>query len=214
MTNFTLGGIGGIGLDVYEHTFSLAINHPSKKESILVLEDFEISCHAYTAKPTPTQENFDALIIGTSDILCYFDMRIDFRNGDLYLTCWFRETCIPSSRMRFWWQEGHRHSSLRVKSSLCYDCRKTRQTCHDRMPRSGSISGTSSLTVDTSKPFPQIPAFKILGNCTTYTWTEKSTTWVSFPREATLPCPTSRCGRCLDQWVYAAQCIPPVLVIL
>ena len=87
VTNFTLGGIGGIGLDVYEHTFSLAIHHTGKKKNILVLEDFEISCHAYTAKPTPAQENFDALIIGTSDILCYFDMRIDFKNGDLYLTC-------------------------------------------------------------------------------------------------------------------------------
>ena len=85
--NFTLGGIGGIGLEVYEHTFSLAIHHASKKENILVLKDFEISCHAYTKKPTLEQENFDALIIGTSDILCYFDMRIDFRNGDLYLTC-------------------------------------------------------------------------------------------------------------------------------
>lgn len=85
--NFTLGGIGGIGLDVYEHTFSLAIHHKSKKDNILVLEDFEISCHAYTEKPTPEQENFDALIIGTSDILCYFDMRIDFKKGDLYLTC-------------------------------------------------------------------------------------------------------------------------------
>ena len=87
VTNYTLGGIGGIGLDVYEHTFSLAIHHPSKNKNILVLRDFEISCHSYTQKPTPEQENFDALIIGTSDILCYFDMRIDFRNGDLYLTC-------------------------------------------------------------------------------------------------------------------------------
>jgi len=86
VTHFTLGGIGGIGLDVYEHTFSLAIHH-SQKDNILVLEDFEISCHAYTEKPTPEQENFDTLIIGTSDILCYFDMRIDFKNGDLYLTC-------------------------------------------------------------------------------------------------------------------------------
>ena len=86
VTNFTLGGIGGIGLDVYEHTFSLAIHHPNKNENILVLKDFEISCHAYTKKPTPEQENFDALIIGTSDILCYFDMRIDFRKGDMFLT--------------------------------------------------------------------------------------------------------------------------------
>lgn len=84
VTNFMLGGIG---LDVYEHTFSLAIHHKSKNDNILVLEDFEISCHAYTEKQTPAQENFDALIIGTSDILCYFDMRIDFKNGDLYLTC-------------------------------------------------------------------------------------------------------------------------------
>ena len=60
--NFTLGGIGGIGLDVYEHTFSLTIHHPNKKEGILVLEDVEISCHAYTAKPSPLQEDFDALI--------------------------------------------------------------------------------------------------------------------------------------------------------
>ena len=87
VTHFTLGGIGGIGLDVYEHTFSLVIHHKSKKDNILTLEDFEISCHAYTEKPTPEQENFDALIIGTSDILGYFDMRIDFTKGNLYLTC-------------------------------------------------------------------------------------------------------------------------------
>lgn len=84
VTHFNLGGIGGIGLDVYEHTFSLAIHH--KNDDILVMEDFEISCHDYTQKPTPQQENFDTLIIGTSDILCYFDLRIDFAKGDLYLT--------------------------------------------------------------------------------------------------------------------------------
>ncbi len=76
-------GVANIKTIFYQHTFTLEVLTPNKQEVVLTLEDIELSCHTYSEKE-PINE-FDLLLLGVGDVLKYFNIEFDFKNGDLYI---------------------------------------------------------------------------------------------------------------------------------
>ena len=79
-------GIANLETQLYIHTFNLEILTPNKKNTILTLENLPLRCHTYLQEmETNNSEKYNLMLLGTGDVLKYFNITFDFKDGDFFI---------------------------------------------------------------------------------------------------------------------------------